>query len=72
MRDTCGDDFCQSFYVGGAKPRGTWQDEGEYESLELIPEEGMVILDLVDGRIRFVEVLYRDDVEDALKGAGIR
>jgi hypothetical protein len=32
----------------------------------------MVILDVVDGHIRFVEVLYREDVKAGLKGAGIR
>jgi hypothetical protein len=70
-RDRCGDDFCQSFYTA-APPRGDWQSEGQHESVPLNPDAGMVILDVVDGQIRFVEVLYREDVKEGLKGAGIR
>ena len=69
--DRCGDDFCQSFYTD-ARPRGDWQREGQYEIVPLDPDDGMVILDVVGGRIRFVEVLYREDVKAGLRGARIR
>ena len=64
-RCRCGDDFCATFYTA-AKPRGPWRDLGKHENLEVSAESGMIILDLVDGHIVTVEVLYRDDVRDAL------
>jgi len=69
--DRCGDDFCQSFYTD-APPGGDWQSEGQHETVPLDPDSGMVILDVIGGRIRFVEVLHRDDVKAGLRGAGIR
>jgi len=61
----CGDAFCQSFYTGD-RPSGSWGGKGDHRTYALEPENGMVILDIVGGRIRFVEVLYRDDVGRAL------
>ena len=64
-RCRCRDEFCATFYTV-AKPRGPWRDLGKHENLEVSAESGMIILDLVDGHIAAVEVLYRDDVRDAL------
>jgi hypothetical protein len=61
----CEDDFCGMFYTA-PKPSGPWRDLGQHENVEVNAESGMVVLDLVDGHIMAVEVLYRDDVRDAL------
>lgn len=59
----CGDDFCASFYTG-PKPEGGWGSGHE----NVVPPvgDGMVILDVVDGVIRYVEVLFRDDVRSII------
>ena len=59
----CGDDFCASFYTG-PQPEGGWGSGHE----NVVPDvdTGMLILDVVDGIIRYVEVLYRDDVREVL------
>ena len=64
----CGDDFCASFYTG-PKPDAGWGSGHE----NVIPsvEEGMLVLDVVDGVIRFVEVLHRDDVRDLIQPDGL-
>jgi hypothetical protein len=59
----CGDDFCSSFYTG-AQPDGAWGPL--LRSVTPTIAIGMVILDVVDDVIRYVEVLHRDDVEAAL------
>jgi hypothetical protein len=62
----CGDDFCSSFYTGPT-PAGTWQQEGfEYRNVSPSMPTGIVNLDVVDGVIRYVEVLYLSDVKDRL------
>lgn len=54
----CGDDFCQSFATA-MPPEGAYGDG--HANLELeAPWPGYLILDLVDDRIVFVEVLYRE------------
>jgi len=58
-RCRCGDDFCASFYTQ-PKPEDSYGPSLECVYLE--PERGMIILDVVDGTIAHVEVLYRDDV----------
>jgi len=55
----CGDDFCSTFYTK-AKP------EGAYRNVALNPENGMLILDVVDDRIAAVEVLYRDEIRERI------
>jgi hypothetical protein len=62
-RCRCGDDFCATFYAR-PKPAGTWG--AGHRSLSLDPREGMIILDVVDGSLACVEVLYRDDVRKKL------
>ncbi|MFI6794967.1 hypothetical protein [Streptosporangium canum] len=54
---SCRDDFCKSFYTA-APPDGAYGD-GHW-NIMLEPVEGMLILDIVDDEIVFVEVLYRE------------
>jgi hypothetical protein len=63
-RCRCGDDFCATFYTA-PKPQGKYGPK--HENIELSPENGMIILDLVDGVIQCVEVLYRDEVRSELQ-----
>lgn len=53
----CGDDFCKSFRTA-APPDGAYGDG--HRNIMLEPVEGMLILDVVDDEIVFVEVLYRE------------
>ncbi|MFC0629460.1 hypothetical protein [Kribbella deserti] len=57
----CGDDFCQSFYV--ERPPDDVYPSDSHRSWYCDDEElgwdGHLILDVVDERIAFVEVLYR-------------
>jgi hypothetical protein len=64
-RCRCGDDFCGTFYVQ-PKPKGSYGPN--HRNVVLSPKEGMLILDIVDGRIACVEALYRDDVRKAIHG----
>lgn len=59
----CDDDFCASFYTG-PKPDGGWGSNNK----NVVPpiETGMVVLDVVDGIIRYVEIIDRDDVQSAI------
>ena len=62
-RCRCGDDFCGTFYTE-PKPQGSYG--AGHKNLVLEPVKGEVILDLVNGSIACVEVLYRDEIRDAL------
>lgn len=62
-RCDCSDDFCASFYTA-PKPDGSYGPH--HRNLELEPEDGSIILDLVVDRIVHVEILYRDDVRSRL------
>ena len=53
---SCGDAFCTSCYTG-PRPDGRWGPD--HENLVYDLAEGMLVLDVVDGVIRFVEVLDR-------------
>jgi hypothetical protein len=61
VRDTqecgCGDTFCQSFYTA-PKPDGPY-GPGHSNVLLDPPWPRMLILDVVDGRIMYVEVIDR-------------
>ena len=57
----CGDDFCQSFYTA-PKPDGAY-GPGHRNVLLDPPWSGMLILDVVDGQIAYVEVLDRDPLD---------
>jgi hypothetical protein len=62
-RCRCGDDFCASFYTE-RKPQGAYG--AGHRCVELEPEAGVLILDVVEGRIVHVEVLYRHDIREKL------
>lgn len=60
-RCRCGDDFCATLYTA-PKPRGAYGPN--HESLSLNPSSGLLILDLVDGKIVCIEILFRDDLRN--------
>jgi hypothetical protein len=62
-RCRCGDDFCSSFYTQ-PKPQGSYG--AGHNTLELDPDEGMILLDVVGGAIAHVEILNRDDIRRKL------
>lgn len=53
----CGDDFCQSIRTAD-HPQGQPYGPG-HRCLPLSPSEGMLVLDVVDGRIVYIEILDR-------------
>ncbi|GAB2745036.1 hypothetical protein [Kitasatospora kifunensis] len=53
----CGDDFCQSIRTAD-HPQGQPYGAG-HRCVPLLPSKGMLVLDVVDGRIMYVEVLDR-------------
>lgn len=57
----CGDDFCQSFYTA-PPPNGAYGPG--HRNVVLAPEQGMIVLDVVDGRIMFVEVIDHPPLRD--------
>ncbi|WP_234378448.1 MULTISPECIES: hypothetical protein [unclassified Streptomyces] len=63
----CGDDFCQSFRTE-PHPPGTPYGPG-HRNVALLPARGHLILDVVHGRIMFVEVLHRPELRPALTAA---
>jgi hypothetical protein len=62
-RCRCEDDFCSSVCTK-PEPKGPY-GKG-HQTLLLDPERGMLLVDVVDRQIAFVEVLYRDDIRKAL------
>jgi hypothetical protein len=65
-RCRCGDSFCASFYTQ-PKPRAAYGPN--HDSFDLDASEGMLLLDVVSGKIVHVEVLNRDDVRRKLVAA---
>ncbi|MCZ7459040.1 hypothetical protein [Streptomyces sp. WMMC940] len=57
----CDDGFCQSFLTE-ARPRGQPYGAG-HRCVPLMPSRGMLCLDVVDGRILYVEVLDRPPMQ---------
>ena len=57
----CDDDFCQSFYTA-PKPQGTF-GRGHRNVLLDPPWTGMLILDVVDDKIVYVEVIDRHPLD---------
>lgn len=51
----CEDAFCQSFYTA-PRPDGAYGPG--HSNVSLHTDHGMIVLDVVSGRIMFVEVLY--------------
>ena len=62
-RCRCGDDFCSSFYTQ-PKPEGTYGPD--HRCIDLDAAEGMLLLDVVKGKIAHVEVLNRNDIRRKL------
>jgi hypothetical protein len=62
-RCRCGDDFCSTIYTE-PKPQGSYGPS--YRNMDFSPENGMIILDLVDDRIACIEILYRSEIRDKL------
>jgi hypothetical protein len=62
-RCRCGDDFCATIYTA-PKPKGAWGLG--HETIALDPEEGYMNVDLLNGNIVEVEVLFRDQIRDQL------
>ncbi|WP_216858223.1 hypothetical protein [Actinomadura verrucosospora] len=58
----CGDDFCQSFETE-LHPRGQPYGPG-HRCIALAPAKGMLNLDVVNGRIMYVEVIDRPPLRD--------
>jgi major membrane immunogen (membrane-anchored lipoprotein) len=62
-RCRCGDDFCATFYTA-PKPKGAYG--AKHETIALDIEDGYLNVDVNDGKIVCVEVLYRDEIRDKL------
>ena len=62
-RCRCGDRICGTFYTKPKPESGFGQG---HRNVRLMPEEGMLILDVVAGEISCVEVLDRSDVREKL------
>ncbi|MFJ6049253.1 hypothetical protein [Streptomyces sp. NPDC092307] len=62
----CGDDFCQSFHTE-PRPHGPYGPG--HRNVCLVVDRGYLILDVVHGRIMFVEVLDRPELRPALTAA---
>jgi hypothetical protein len=58
----CNDDFCQSFYTA-PPPDGAYGPG--HRNVPLLPDQGMLVLDVVDGSIKYVEVLDHAPLRDA-------
>ena len=70
----CGDSFCSSFYTG-PRPVAGWSAEGTHRNHLLDVDRGMVVLDVVNDVIRYVEVLDRPEIKapvDAFPEAPLR
>jgi len=63
-RCRCNDDFCATFYTQ-PKPEGAYGPG--HRDVSLNPENGMLILDVVDEQIVAVEVLYRDEIGESIR-----
>jgi hypothetical protein len=61
----CGDDFCQSFYTAPPPEKEYPYAEGRARNVVLNDPgwDGYLILDVVDGRIAYVEVLDRPPLD---------
>jgi hypothetical protein len=62
-RCDCGDDFCASF-ASASEPA-----TAERESVAVEGLETLVVLDVVDGRITYVELLGSDELREAIDAA---
>ena len=60
-RCRCEDEFCATVYTA-RPPQGSWGPR--HENVVLEPANGMLVLDVVDGKVSCIEVLYRDDIRE--------
>ena len=51
----CSDDFCTSFFTRST----TSLPNGQHETVALNPKVGMINLDVSEGQLTYVELLYR-------------
>lgn len=65
-RCRCGDDFCSSLYTQ-PEPAGSYGPS--HRCIDLDAAEGMLLLDVVAGKIAHVEVLNRNDIRQKLMAA---
>ncbi len=65
-RCRCGDDFCSSFYT---QPRPEGHYGPDHRCMDLDAAEGMLLVDVVAGKIAHVEILNRVDVRRQLLAA---
>ncbi|MGE7388076.1 hypothetical protein ACQKM2_21640 [Streptomyces sp. NPDC004126] len=56
----CGDDFCQSIRTGTHQQGTPYGPGARY--VHLLPDRGMINLDVLHGRIEYVEVIDRPDL----------
>lgn len=63
-RCRCSDDFCGTFYVR-PEPRGAFSPD--HRCVPLAPREGDLVLDVVHEKIAAVEVLFRNEIRDAVQ-----
>jgi hypothetical protein len=66
----CGDEFCGSFYTT-APPEGAWPPSSDTVLVEGETPGMMVVLDVVDGEIAYVEVIDEPELRRRLHSAGI-
>jgi hypothetical protein len=62
-RCRCGDDFCATLYTE-PRPQGPYGPN--HRNIDLSPNEGMIILDVIGLKIACVEILYRNEIRKAL------
>ncbi len=60
-RCRCGDDFCATVY-SVSKPKGAWGED--HYTLPLTPEKGMLIIDILNGKIAEIEILFRPEIRE--------
>jgi hypothetical protein len=65
-RCRCGDDICATFYT---KPKPKSGFGSGHRNVRLMPEDGMLILDVVAGEIACVEILDRPYIRKKLLAA---
>ncbi len=62
-RCRCGDEFCATIYTQ-PPPKGTWGPD--HGTIDLDADQGMILLDVVQGKIVEIEILNRDDIRKTL------
>lgn len=58
----CGDDFCQSFRTA-SQPAGAFGPG--HRSIPLLPDRGMIVLDVQYGAVMYVEVIGRPETRNS-------